>query len=124
MKVVFLKENKCENRIAITPEQVKTLSANFEIFVAKNYGAKFGYTNEHYTNSGAQMMTKHDIKNANLIVKLSALTFSELNSIKKASQILITNMFLANNTPYLKTLLKHSITSLGIEIFHKNNVYP
>jgi alanine dehydrogenase len=123
MKVVFLKENKSENRIAITPEQVKQLCTNFEVVVAKNYGVKFDYTNEHYINSGAQIMTKSDIKNANLIVKLSALTFCELHSIKKANQILITNMFLANNTPYLKTLLKHNITSLGIEIFHKSNVY-
>jgi alanine dehydrogenase len=123
MKIVFLKENKSENRIAITPEQVKILSAKFDIAIAKNYGIKFGYTDEHYTSNNAKILSRKDIKEANLIVKLSALTFCELKAIKKINQILITNMFLANNTPYLKTLLKNNITSLGIEIFHKSNIY-
>jgi alanine dehydrogenase len=124
MKIVFLKENKRENRITLLPNSLKELPKDFHIFFESGIGHKLGYKDSEYVSCGYTKCSNKDISDADIIIKLSPLTIHQQKLIKDPKQILITNTYLANNTMYLKQLLDNHIASIGIELFHENNVYP
>ncbi|GMO13615.1 MAG: hypothetical protein Ta2E_03230 [Mycoplasmoidaceae bacterium] len=123
MKIVFLKENKNECRVALLPDHIGALSNKFDVYISRGYGESENIEDGMYTSNGIKIASKNDIKTADIIVKLSALTKSEAKLISDPKQILITNMYLANNVQYLKFLLKRSISSLAIELYHENEAY-
>jgi alanine dehydrogenase len=123
MNIVFLKENKSKKYISILPEDLVKLN-NHKIFIQTEIGKELNIGDEEYQKNGATII-KHlkDVNEPNIVVKLSELTNDELKQIKSPEQILIANLYLANNPVYLKELLKYHITSLGIEMYHTEHKY-
>ena len=57
MKTIgLLKENKELSIVALTPENVKSLSDHYSIFVEKNAGIQAGFTNEAYESAGGEVI--------------------------------------------------------------------
>ncbi|MCX7871385.1 MAG: Re/Si-specific NAD(P)(+) transhydrogenase subunit alpha [bacterium] len=103
-----------ETRVALVPKDVKTLSADFEVYVEKDAGINCGYSNEDYINSGAKIVD--NVYNyCNFIFKVRKLLKEELNLIKPNSYIV---GFLEpfNSNDLINYFLENDITSFSVEL--------
>ncbi len=103
-----------ETRVALVPKDVKTLSADFEVYVEKDAGINCGYSNEDYINSGAKIVD--NVYNyCNFIFKVRKPLKEELNLIKPNSYIV---GFLEpfNSNDLINYFLENDITSFSVEL--------
>ena len=93
MKIGVPKEIKPqENRIGLTPESVKTLTANgHEVLVENNGGYEAGFENDQYKSAGAKIVNQaEDIFNdADVIVKVKEPLSNEVKMLEKTLGFLI-----------------------------------
>jgi len=123
MKILFLKEQKNKKTIAILPTDVLNIK-NHNIYIEHNYGKHLDISNTNYAKCNATIVNwKKFIHKADIIVKLSPLTKSQIKLISQ-NQIVISNPYLVNNPKYLLQLLKNKITMVGVESCKKNEGYP
>lgn len=81
MKTIgLLKENKELSIVALTPENVRSLSDHYSILVEKNAGIQAGYTNEAYESAGGEVIDDRVLlfKTADILVTYG----SDLESLK------------------------------------------
>ena len=86
-----------ENRIGLTPESVKILTANgHEVLIENDGGFEAGFDNEQYKIAGAKIVNKaEDIFNdAEIIVKVKEPLSNEVKMIRE-NQIIFTYLYLA-----------------------------
>ena len=88
MKICVLSEiNKSEKRVSLVPDSVNYLvKKRHEIFIVDGAGKEAGYPNEEYTNSGAKIISNHDVHKADICITISKP--KTLNSFKD-KQVLI-----------------------------------
>ena len=93
MKIGVPKEIKPqENRIGLTPESVKALTANgHEVLVENNGGYEAGFENDQYKSAGAKIVNQaEDIFNdADVIVKVKEPLSNEVKMLEKTLGFLI-----------------------------------
>jgi H+-translocating NAD(P) transhydrogenase subunit alpha len=118
MKVVVLKEIKeGENRVALTPDGVKSLvKAGFECYVESGAGSASYIHDDQYEKVGAKVS-----KN---VVELSAMgdvhlrvnppTVDEINAMKSGS-VVISFMYASSNADLVKALMKAGISSFSMD---------
>ena len=98
MKIGVPKEIKPqENRIGLTPESVKILTANgHEVLIENNAGYEAGFENNQYISSGAKIIDQaEDIFNdSDIIVKVKEPQVDEIKMIRE-NQIIFTYLHLA-----------------------------
>ena len=112
-----------ENRIGLTPESVKTLTAEgHEVLVEKNGGFEAGFENDQYTNAGAKIVDKaSDIFNdAELIVKVKEPQKVEVDMIRE-NQIIYTYLHLAAAKDLTEGLIKSKSINIAYETVTDNN---
>ncbi len=124
MKIGVPKEIKSqENRIGLTPESVKILTANGnEVMVENNGGFEAGFYNEQYKSAGAKIVDKaEDIFNdSEIIVKVKEPQSSEVKMIKE-NQIVFTYLHLAAAKELTKGLVDSKSVCIAYETVTDNN---
>lgn len=82
-----LKETKeKERRVALSPEVVKLLlKKEFQIQVESGAGVASNFSDEDYKVAGAQIVSKNDIFNSDVILKVNAPTREEASQFKNGS---------------------------------------
>ncbi len=124
MKIGVPKEIKPqENRIALTPESVKTLvSEGHEVLVENNGGYEAGFENDHYTKAGAKIINKaSDIFNdAEIIVKVKEPQKVEVEMIRE-NQIVYTYLHLAAAKDLTEGLIKSKSINIAYETVTDDN---
>ena len=111
MKVGVLKETKpLETRVALTPDSVKQLlKKGFEVVIEKDAGALSSYSDEAYQAAGATISTREDVAQADVVLKVNALTTDEVKLLKEGN---VTISFLyAYTIPEVVEALKAKNTS-------------
>jgi NAD(P) transhydrogenase subunit alpha len=111
MKVGVLKETKpLETRVALTPDTVKQLlKKGFEVVIEKDAGALSSYSDEAYQAAGATISTREDVAQADVVLKVNALTTDEVKLLKDGN---VTISFLyAYTIPEVVEALKAKNTS-------------
>lgn len=111
MKVGVLKETKpLETRVALTPDTVKQLlKKGFEVVIEKDAGALSSYSDEAYQAAGATISTREDVAQADVVLKVNALTTDEVKLLKEGK---VTISFLyAYTIPEVVEALKAKNTS-------------
>lgn len=118
------KEQKIrEDRIAITPEGVKSLvNKNHKILIEHSAGIGSGYSDEDYIQAGGLIVDKvEEVYNqSDMILKVKELRTSELCFLKK-NQILVSFMHLAVEKAMTDVLLEKKISSIALETIENDD---
>ena len=118
LKIVIPKETKeKENRVALTPDVVKSLNASgFECLVEAGAGLNSYFADEAYVKVGATMVpdTKSLYNQADVVVKVNAPTLREIEMMRTDS-ILISFMWAMSNPDLVKALADRGVTSFSVD---------
>jgi len=117
-----------ERRVSLTPGGVSILRANgHEVYLEKNAGADAHFTNQEYTEAGAEIVygTEELFKKSEMIVKVAPPTPQEQKWMQP-NQILLSALHLGNiNEEFLQNLIDKKISSIGYEfIMGKDGEFP
>ena len=116
-----LKNN--EHRVGLTPNSVKTLVGHgHTVKIQSNAGSAIGFTDDHYFNSGAEILGSADetYSNAELIVKVKEPTDDELQYLRE-DLTLFTYLHLAGYKSKAKAILETGVTGIAYETVTADN---
>lgn len=116
-----LKNN--EHRVGLTPNSVKTLVGHgHTVKIQSNAGSAIGFTDDHYFNSGAEILGSADetYSNAELIVKVKEPTDDELQYLRE-DLTLFTYLHLAGDKSKAKAILETGVTGIAYETVTSDN---
>ena len=118
MKIAIPKETKeKENRVALTPDVVKSLvAAGFECIVEKSAGLNSYFSDDMYINSGATIIpdAKTLYGQGDVVVKVNAPNAGEI-AMMKADAILLSFIWAATNPELVAALAEKGITSFSVD---------
>lgn len=106
-----------ENRVALTPDAVSILAKNgHNITVEADAGKNAGFTNQEYSEAGAQIAyTKKEVFDAHIILKVEPLTLEEVELLN-TEQVLFSALNLPSlEKKYFDVLMQKRITAIGYE---------
>jgi alanine dehydrogenase len=116
-----------ENRIALTPASVKTLTkAGHHIIVEKEAGERSNFSDLEYSEAGAEIAySQEQVFKANIILKVAPPTLEEID-LGHSGQILISPIHLPTmQEEYLYRLKNKRITALAMEYMKDNSgIFP
>ncbi|MBP6619317.1 MAG: Re/Si-specific NAD(P)(+) transhydrogenase subunit alpha [Leadbetterella sp.] len=84
MKIGVLKETKpFETRVALTPDLVKQITKKgFEVIIENEAGVSSSFSDDNYINAGANIGSRKDVCQSDVILKVNALTVEEIGFCK------------------------------------------
>lgn len=116
-----------EKRIGLTPEAVEVLVNNgHDVLVEKEAGNGARYTSTDYSEHGGFIVESNDkIWNADIIIKVSPLTCSEIDKLK-GNQVVFSPLHLHERTmEYIRKLMNKKITAIAYEYLQNEyNTFP
>ena len=116
-----------ENRVSLTPEAVEILAnEGHQVILEHNAGKQASYSDHDYSECGAMIVdTVKEVLQADLVLKVSPLTFEEA-SMLKGGQTIISSLHLTNHTEkYIRKLMQKKVTAIAFEnIRDKFEHYP
>jgi NAD(P) transhydrogenase subunit alpha len=107
---------KGENRVAGSPSSITALiKLGFTIQVQKNAGTKASFTDNDYSDCGAEIVAKKGCWQSDIILKVNAPTIDEVELMQEGTT-LISFIAPAQNPELLELLRSKSITTLAMEM--------
>lgn len=105
-----------ENRIALTPAGVHTLTSNgHKVFVEKSAGKGAGFSDEEYVEAGAKIVdTPEEAWDKEMVMKVKEPLEEEYDYIKK-DQIIFTYFHLASQPALTKVLVEKEAVAIAYE---------
>lgn len=84
MKIGVLKETKpFETRVALTPDLVKQITKKgFEVIIENAAGVSSSFSDDNYINAGANIGSRKDVCQSDVVLKVNALTVEEIGFCK------------------------------------------
>lgn len=105
-----------ENRVAGSPTSIEALiKLGFTVQVQKGAGSKASFTNEEYSDSGAELVAKKACWQSDIIIKVNAPTVDEVELMNEGAT-LISFIAPAQSPELLELLRAKSITTLAMEM--------
>ncbi|MFI5220090.1 MAG: Re/Si-specific NAD(P)(+) transhydrogenase subunit alpha [Bacteroidia bacterium] len=117
MKIGIPKETKeGENRIAITPDVVKSLvKEGFEVTVEKGAGLNSFFTDEQFVSAGATLADKNSVYNtSDVICKVNAPVPGDIALMKKDA-VLISYLFALSNPATVDACINTGISAFAVD---------
>lgn len=118
LKIFVPKESKpFENRVAITPDVVKSLvKLGFSISIENGAGSGSNFSDESYRNVGAEVVSSSDVnyQNAEIVLRVNAPTDDEAEKLKDGS-VLISFLYAYINPTLVDILQKKNISSFAMD---------
>jgi H+-translocating NAD(P) transhydrogenase subunit alpha len=118
MKLSVPKETKHkENRVAITPDVAKDLvKKGFEVIIESNAGVNSFFSDEAYTQAGAQITSDRAglFKNTDVLLAVNAPATSDIELMKQGA-VLISFMWAATNPDLVSACAKAGISSFSMD---------
>jgi NAD(P) transhydrogenase subunit alpha len=118
VKIVVLKEDKSESRVALTPDvAAKYVSAGFQVMIEKDAGLQAGYPDVLYQNEKVEIVkdTKALLKDADLVLSVNAPDKSDLMHAKKGT-CFIAMMNPHRSDDYFKAFEKQGLSCISLEL--------
>lgn len=117
MKIGLLSEPKNENRVALTPEVVKSLTEKkSSVFVEKDAGLRARFSNDDYTGAGASVVSRSEvISNAEILILINPPDTKEIDKLN-SKQVLIGALNPFFNKDLVNALTKNKLTSFSMEL--------
>ena len=105
-----------ENRVAGSPSSVSALiKLGFTVQVQKSAGSKASFTDEEYSANDAELVSKKNCWQSDIVLKVNAPTLEEVASMKDGAT-LISFIAPAQSPELLAALKDKSITTLAMEM--------
>ncbi|MHA7102521.1 Re/Si-specific NAD(P)(+) transhydrogenase subunit alpha [Roseivirga pacifica] len=115
MTIGLLKEPSGEHRVALLPENIKTLTdLKVSVKVESEAGALAFATNSDYTSAGANITSRTDTLTADVLVSINPPTNAELAQLKP-EQVLICVFQPLSNRALVEKLLSLKVTSFSLD---------
>jgi H+-translocating NAD(P) transhydrogenase subunit alpha len=117
MRIAVIKETKdFENRVALTPDLVKTLvKKGFEVCVESGSGLNSSFSDEQYTQAGASIAKNaKEAAEADVILKVNSFTLEEVSTMPDAS-VCISFMYAYTIPEVLEVMKKKNISSFSMD---------
>jgi len=118
LKIFVPKESKpFENRVAITPDVVKSLiKLGFTIAIEKEAGSGSNFSDDEYRKVGAEVIASSDenYQNAEIVLRVNAPTDIEAEKLKNGS-VLISFLYAYTNPTLIDILLRKNISSFAMD---------
>src|SRR5690606_13195783 len=116
MKLGLLKEAKeKEKRMALTPELVKQLiKKEFGILVEDGAGSESKFSDNDYITAGASIVSKSEVCNADVILKINAPTIEEAE-LMKAGAISISLLYAYTQKDLLEVFKAKQISAFAMD---------
>lgn len=106
---------KNEARVSASPASVSALQKlGFAVVVAKDAGAKAGFSDEEYQNNGATIATQNQALSSDIVLVVNAPSDEEIKQLKKGA-ILIGLLGIAHNKSLLESLNAQGINALSMD---------
>ncbi len=123
MKIAVVKEtNRGEQRVAIVPDLVARLvKQGLEIWVEAGAGEKSFWSNEAYTQAGAQIISDTDKLwgEADIVLKVAPPTLAEVGKLR-SGQTFISCLAPLANEQSVSQLARQGVTSLAMELIPRS----
>jgi H+-translocating NAD(P) transhydrogenase subunit alpha len=123
MKIVVVKEiDRNEQRVALIPDVVARLvKQGLEIWIETGAGAKSFWSNEAYTQAGAQVSADTDKlwREADIVLKVGVPTLEEASKLRSGAMVISCLTPLANEQ-LIAQLARQGITSLAMELIPRS----
>ncbi len=122
MVIGILKEGGPENRVALLPESVATLTKMMvTVVVEKDAGLKAFASDQDYENAGAKIASKDEvIRQSELLIKVNPPTDAELASMNEKTVFLaVLNPFF--NKELIRQLAAQNITGFSLDIIPRTS---
>ena len=115
-QIGVLKESqKNEARVSASPASVSALQKlGFAVVVAKDAGAKAGFSDEEYQNNGATIATQNQALSSDIVLVVNAPSDEEIKQLKKGA-ILIGLLGIAHDKSLLESLNAQGINALSMD---------
>lgn len=111
-----------ESRIAMSPSVTKLLtSKGFDVLVEKDAGLRSHFLDADFTASGAKIVSKKEIFEADVIAKINPPNLKEVKLIKKGS-ILISQMFALTNPELVKGCVSQGISAFSLDAIPRTSL--
>ncbi len=117
MKLGILKESPDENRVAMLPESVSSLTKlKVEVMIEKGAGTRAFASDTDYEDAGAKAGTREKIlSQADVLVMIQPLPVEELKNLKKGQVVVaVLNPFFNRKT--VEALAKANVTSFSLDV--------
>ena len=115
MTIGLLKEPEHENRVALLPESVKTLTnLKTNVLIEEGAGQSAFASDQDYTQSGGEIVSRQAALSANMIISINPPTDSEIETLK-AKQVLLCLFQPLSNKPLVEKLQGLKITSFSLD---------
>ncbi len=122
MVIGILKEEAPENRVALLPESVATLTKMMvTVYVEKDAGQRAYASGEDYMTAGAKIASKPDvIAQSEMLIKINPPTDAELALMKEKTVLLaVLNPYF--NTDLIKSLAQKNITGFSLDVIPRTS---
>ena len=104
-----------EFRVGLSPSSVRVLSENdHTVFVETAAGMGAGFTDEDFSQAGAQIVSTHEVWNRELVVKVKEPLLPEYKFMQKG-QLLFTYLHLAADRSLTEHLIDCGVTAIAYE---------
>ena len=120
-------DHKYESRVALTPEAVEILTGNrHEVLIENEAGKGANYTNNEYSEKGAQILNeKAEVFKADIILKIAPPDTDELKLLRSQQTIISSLHLTSQSKELIETLIRKKATSIAFErIKDDRNCYP
>ncbi|HKR06477.1 MAG TPA: NAD(P)(+) transhydrogenase (Re/Si-specific) subunit alpha, partial [Bacteroidia bacterium] len=116
MKIGVPKENKQgENRVAITPDAVKSfVKAGFEVVVETGAGLNSFFPDEQFTSAGASLADKKTVYAADIVCKVNAPAPDDIALLKKEA-VLISYIWAVTNPATVEACAQAGISAFAVD---------
>jgi alanine dehydrogenase len=120
-------KQQVEQRVSLTPEAVEVLVNNgHDVLLETKAGEGARYNDNDYSECGAFIIdSRKQVLNADIILKVSALDFRDIEMLK-GNQVILSSVHLARQTEeYIRGLMDKKCTAFAIEqIRDEHGYYP
>ena len=124
--VISYKEN--EKRRALIPEDLKLISCPSQLLVETGYGDVLGYSDEDYLSNGAQVVSRSEAMNADIVCDPKIGDADYLSELKE-NQIIFGWVHAVQNRDITDSILQRKLTAIawedmfekGRHVFYSNN---
>lgn len=119
MIVGVLREGGSENRVALLPENIKTLvKKKITVLIESDAGTSSCASNEEYVDAGAAIQTKQYIlKESDLVLKINPPADEDI----PAGKVLVAILNPLNNTDIVQKLAKAGVTSFSLDMVPRSS---
>ncbi len=116
MKIGVLKETKeFEHRVALTPDVIKLLvKKEYTIQVESGAGLGSAIVDQAYLDAGAQVLSKQEIFQSDVVLKVNAPTIEEINQLEPG-KISISFLYAHSNPELVNALIERKITAFAMD---------